>query len=256
MFAKERQNKIYDMIKSNGSVTTSELVKIFNVSIETIRRDLLYMEKTEQLLRVHGGAVARGEMKPYLNLDQRNKEFGKQKRNLAIKAMEFISEGDIIGIDSGSTAIVFAEVLKDRFSNLTAVTHSLDVFNILSGHFPVILCGGHYLQEENAFYGPLTLQMLKSICMQKVFIFPSAVSFEHGICDYQKELFQIQKQLINSSENVFCLADSSKFEKRAFLKVGDMKTDYSYISDSGLPEKLIKLYRKNNIKIYMGEGKV
>lgn len=252
MFAKERQKNIYNMIKSSGAVTTSDLVKLFNVSTETIRRDLLDMEKNQQLVRVHGGAVSIGGMKPYLNLDQRNREFVTQKRKLAMKAIEFISEGDIIGIDSGSTATVLAEILKGKFSKLTVVTHSLDVFNILCGYFQVILCAGHYLPEENAFYGPLAIQMLKSICIQKAFVFPTAISFEHGIYDYQKELYQIQKQLIESSENVFFLADSSKFEKRALLKVDDMKTDYSYISDSDLPERLVKLYKKNNIKIYIG----
>ena len=65
MFGKERQDKIYDMIRRNGAVSTSKLVKLFNVSIETVRRDLLNMEKQGKLQRVHGGAVAKGEMKPF-----------------------------------------------------------------------------------------------------------------------------------------------------------------------------------------------
>ena len=187
MFAKERQDKIYEIVKNNGAVTTSALVKLFDVSIETVRRDLLEMERHGLLSRVHGGAVAIGEMKPYLDLNERNKEFTEQKRHLALKASEFISDGDIIGIDSGSTAISFSEVLKEKFSKLTVITNSLDVFNILCDSFSVILCGGHYLPYEKAFYGSLTLSMLKNLHMQKAFIFPSAVSFEFGICDYQKD---------------------------------------------------------------------
>ena len=59
MFAHERQDKIFAMINNNGAVVTSELVSIFGVSIETIRRDLLTMEQAGQLLRVHGGAVSK-----------------------------------------------------------------------------------------------------------------------------------------------------------------------------------------------------
>ena len=80
------------------------------------------------------------------------------------------------------------------------ITHSLDVFNIICETFSVILCSGYYLPEENAFYGPLTLDMLKNLYMQKSFIFPSTVSLEYGICDYQKALYQIQKQMIYSKD--------------------------------------------------------
>lgn len=252
MFAKERQDKIYKMIKSSGAVTTSDLVALFKVSIETIRRDLLCMEQQGLLLRVHGGAVTKSGMKPYLNLDERNKEFSEQKKNLALKAAEFISDGDIIAIDAGSTAILFSEVLKEKFSHLTIVTHSLDVFNILNEYFSVILCGGYYMREENSFYGAQALDMLASLHMQKAFLFPSALSLEYGICDYQKDLYLVQRQLLKSSEDIFVLADSSKFEKRAMLKLDDMRAEYSYITDCELSEELVKLYKQNNIKIYTG----
>lgn len=255
MFAKERQDKIYEIVKNNGAVTASALVKLFDVSIETVRRDLLEMERHGLLSRVHGGAVAIGEMKPYLDLNERNKEFTEQKRHLALKASEFISDGDIIGIDSGSTAISFSEVLKEKFSKLTVITNSLDVFNILCDSFSVILCGGHYLPYEKAFYGSLTLSMLKNLHMQKAFIFPSAVSFEFGICDYQKDLYQIQEQMIKSSDEIFILADSSKFEKKALLKIDDMKTGYRYITDCNINSELEKLYKEHKINLYIGGNK-
>ena len=254
MFANERQDKIYDMIQNNGAVTTAKLVDFFGVSIETIRRDLLAMEQNGRLTRVHGGAVAKSGMKPFKELKERNKEFGKQKYELSLKAAEFISNGDIIGIDSGSTAISFAKVLKERFSKLTVVTHSMDVFEMLSNHkdFSVILCGGYYLREENAFYGELTLDMLNSLHIQKTFIFPSAVSFESGIYDYQKDLYQIQKQLVKLSDEIYILADSSKFEKTALLKLDNMKPEYIYITDNSLQDELVKLYKENDIQIYLG----
>jgi len=254
MFADERQDKIYDMVKCSGAVTTAKLVDFFGVSIETIRRDLLSLEQNGKLTRVHGGAVAKIAMKPFKELKERNKEFGEQKYALSLKAVEFISEGDIVGIDSGSTAISFAEVLKEKFSKLTVVTHSIDVFEMLSDHkeFSVILCGGYYLREENAFYGELTLNMLKNLHLQKAFIFPTAVSFEYGIYDYQNDLYQIQKQLMKSSDEIYVLADSSKFEKTALLKLSDMKPEYIYVTDVFLQDEIVKLYKENDIKIYLG----
>lgn len=255
MFAKERQDKIYELILKNNAVTVANLVESFHVSIETIRRDLLEMERQGLLTRVHGGAVVKNEMKHFLKLNERNKECSEQKRNLSLKAVQFICEGDLIAVDSGSTAILFAEALKEKFSKLTIVTHSLDVFNILNGYknFSLILCGGNYLESENAFCGPLTLNMLGLIHVQKAFIFPSAISLEYGICDYQQELYQVQKGFLSCADEVFVLADGSKFQKTALLKLDDMKNDYIYITDSGLAKELKQLYKENDIKIYTEE---
>lgn len=252
MFAQERQEKIYDMIQKSGAVTTALLMKTFDVSIETVRRDLLSMENQGRLTRVHGGAVAKSDMKTYLDLNRRNKEHESYKDELSQKAAELVENGDIIAIDSGSTAISFAEALKDRFTNLTVVTHCLDVFKILCNHkeFKLILCGGHFLKRENAFYGELAMDTINRLHVRKAFIFPSAVSLEGGICDFQEELFQIQSRLIKRADEVFILADSSKFEKRALLKLDDMKKEYTYVTDSNLSFELSKLYMENDIKIY------
>ena len=163
-------------------------------------------------------------------------------------------EGEILGVDSGSTAILFAQALKERFRKLTVVTHSRDVFELLCDYeaFTVILCGGHYLGQERAFYGPLALETLGKLRVQKGFLFPSAVSLEAGICDYQQELLTVQKALLEASEQVFVLADSSKFEKKALLRLSDMERNYTYITDGGLPEEIRRLYTENGIRIHTG----
>ncbi len=253
MFAKERRDKIYELILKNNAVTVANLVEKFGVSIETVRRDLLEMESGGLLTRVHGGAVVKNEMKHFSNLTERNQEHSPQKRELSLKACEFINEGDIIAVDSGSTAIFFAEALKEKFTKLTVITYSLDVFNILNSHkeFSVILCGGHFMKGENTFYGPVVLNTLSSIHAEKAFIFTSAVSLEHGICDYRQEFYENQKALLANSGEIFVLVDSSKFEKTALLKLADMQNDYIYITDSDLPYELKELYKENGIKIYI-----
>ncbi|MBQ2696207.1 MAG: DeoR/GlpR transcriptional regulator [Clostridia bacterium] len=249
MFAEERQKQIREMLQKNGAVTTKHLVQAFGVSIETVRRDLLLMEEAGLLNRVHGGAVATGGMKPYYELPRRNREHSEKKRELSEIAMSFISEGDYIGIDAGSTAAIFAEVLKEHFNNLTVVTHSSDVFETLRESFTVILCGGTYLREENAFYGALTLQTMESLHVQKSFIFPSAVSLQFGICDYQQDLFAPQKKLLEIADEAYILADSSKFESRALLKLDDMKPEYCYVTDGALGEDLKALYKENQLRV-------
>ena len=251
MLASERQKKIHETIIKKGAVTTADLVKTYGVSIETIRRDLLSMEQSRLLKRVHGGAVTTGEMRQINSLDIRNEENSREKAELARLALQFINEGDIIGIDTGSTAISLAYALCEKFSNLTVVTHSADVFDIIRKKegFNIILCGGHYMKSENAFHGNFSLDILSRINMQKAFIFPSAVSLKHGICDYCQSLMQIQKMFFKQTDEIFILADSTKFEKQALLKMDDMKEEYTYITDSNLSEELKKIYKENNLNI-------
>ena len=255
MLAKERQENIYSILKERGAVSASSLTGQFGVSPETIRRDLLLMEEAGMLTRVHGGAVSKGDMKPKMTLPERNMECSAEKRELSEKAAEFINEGDIIGVDAGSTAIVFAQVLKEKFSSLTVITNSLDVFELLNNHenFSVILLGGQFLKSENAFVGVLAHEMLRCVHIQKAFIFPYALSLGKGIFDYNTFLLEVQREMLKSSDEIFILADNSKFEKTALIKTCDMKTEFTYITDSGLSKDLLKLYRENNINIKIKE---
>ena len=134
MLASERIDYIRKELNKKGVVNVTELEKVFKVSTETVRRDLLKMEELKLLKRVHGGAVSINKMKSFETLTVRNKENYSLKLSLSKMACSTILDGDVIAIDSGSTAIVFAEELKKRFTNLTIVTHSLDVFNLLARH--------------------------------------------------------------------------------------------------------------------------
>ncbi len=251
MFTTERHEIILDILKNKGAVTTADLVTRFGVSAETVRRDLLEMEQKQLLNRVHGGAVAVSEMIPDLTLIQRTHEFEEEKRYLSEVAANFIKEGDIIGVDSGSTAVIFAQVLKEKFKHLTVVTYSSDVFLILRDtKFNIILCGGSYYEGENCFIGSLTLEAFQKLCVKKMFICPSTVSLKYGISIYNQDLYMIQKYMIASSDKVFILADSSKFEKRALLTVDKMKPEYTYITDNKLNKELMALYKENGLEVY------
>lgn len=252
MLASERYRLIVDGVNKNGAVTTAELIKKFNISAETVRRDLLKLEKENMIQRVHGGAVASGAMKAHENLEERIKSNVTEKSELSVTAAGFIEEGDFIFIDSGSTAVCLSEAIADKFDSLTVVTHCLDVFKRLNGvkNIKVILCGGYFSCEDNAFYGEMTKEMLGKTHLKKAFVFPSAVSLKYGIFDYEPELMAIEKKAIEVSNEVFVLADSTKFEKTALFKLDDMKSDYTYITDSSLAQNLKAIYEQNGIKIY------
>lgn len=251
MLAKERYSRILHVLQKNSSVTTGELMEMLQVSIETVRRDLLHLERLGELQRVHGGAVTQGVMQPYKALPQRLESNPSGKAELCGTAALLVNDGDIIFIDSGSTAIFFAKALLSRCDRLTVVTHSMDVFEILSGkeNFQVILCGGFYDQTEKAFHGHLTLDTLRQLHVGKAFICPAAISVRSGIWDYHPALVQVQTQAIAASDQVVFLADFDKFEKNAMLKLSETSASHIYVTDSAFPQNYKQLYEDHGLHI-------
>ncbi len=251
MFADERKTKIVEMLGKRPSVTTSELTELFQVSLETIRRDLEYLEGQGALKRVHGGAIAVGRLQDYADLQERVLEHKPEKRCLALKACSYIREGDFIALDAGTTTMELAELIRERFWELTVLTHSLEIVRILSekGHIRTILAGGFYLSQERCFSGHLTLDLIRQLHVSKCFIAPSAVSLNFGISDHMQELVMVQRALLEIADQAYILADSSKFEVCAPLKICDLAPKFLCITDSGLSHEVLEAYRDASVNV-------
>lgn len=254
MFADERKTKIEDMLKRHASVTTSELTEAFGVSVETIRRDLEYMESQGLLKRVHGGAVTMRRLQSYTSLSGRRREHQPEKHSLALKACSYIKEGDFIALDAGSTAYELAALLGERFRALTVLTHSLEVMKILEEkeNIRVVLAGGFYLPAEKCFCGHLALDMVRQLHISKCFIAPSAISLNFGISDHMQELIAVQRAFLEIADQAYILADSSKFETCAPMKISDFDPRFTCITDSGLPDQVWEAYKKASVDVVRG----
>ena len=251
MLTVERQSYIKETAKKSGAVKTDDLMKRFNVSAETIRRDLIELEAQGVLHRVYGGAVACGGTVANKHLDERIDDFREQKRELSEYAASLVNEGDIIAIDEGTTALEFAEVLAQRFKKLTVVTHSLDVLEKLKHlrGINVILCGGTYMSDENALCGEITASCYEKIHVMKSFIFPSAISLKDGIMCVSNDLMRIQKVMLEIADQIIIMADGSKFEKNGLYKLCPLSQSFVYVSDSSVSQDLIQLYKQNGINL-------
>ena len=250
LFANERHEKIIKIINQKSSVTVSELMKLFGVSIETIRRDLEYLEQQNALERVHGGAICCKKVNPFSSLNSRIAEHKEQKLCLSKTACKFIIENDVIAIDSGSTAMEFASVIKKSFNSLTVVTNSPEVLNFLSEkeNFTFIQIGGQYLKEEQAFYGHIAEDAIRNLHFQKAFIFPSSISLQQGAGVFVHELVNVQKAYMQNADEVFILADSSKFETSATIKLCGL-VSRRLITDNELSDEIYDIYKDNHVDI-------
>lgn len=244
-------NYICELLKKNGAVTTVQISRDLNVSVETIRRDFLALEEENRLLKVHGGAVLPSGGVERMPLTDRLEINREEKRILSDAACDFIKNGDIIAVDTGSTAVEFAEILSLRFKELTVITHSLDVFERLQNKsgFKNILVGGIYLPDEKAFCGLPAVEAYKILHCDKAFITPAAISLKNGLSDCGERLMTVERQMIESADEIFVLADSDKFEKTALYRMAPISSRFTLVTDSGLSEELKSLYKENGITV-------
>jgi DeoR/GlpR family transcriptional regulator of sugar metabolism len=240
---------ILNHLKQKSSVTVSELVEELHTSTETIRRDLLHLEKQNRLQRVHGGAVSLAAMKEYPNLSQRLNENREKKEQLSEIAALLVNEGDILAIDAGSTALEFVRILKYHFKNLTIVTNSIRNFEEIkmAEGFKPILVGGEYMQKEDLFCGMLALETIQKLHVSTCFLFPSAVSLKYGVADFIPDVVAVQKAYLDIADRAVITADSSKFEKTALVKICNAASPYTFITSSDLDDNIYTMYRNKGI---------
>lgn len=252
MLANQRKQLILERLNMRHAVTVSELVEEFNVSTETVRRDLEAMEKENLLSRVHGGAISIKRMKNFENISIRVATNMDLKKQLSETALNYVHDGDVIAIDSGSTASAFALALKERqYKSLSVITYSSEVFSILSEcyDYKVTISGGDYLPGERVFCGFLANEAMRKLYYPKAFVFPSALSLEDGAHDFIPEVYENQLVLINHANEVYFLADSTKFETTGNLKLCDLLPEYRIITDKQLPDSIYNSYKEKNVNI-------
>ena len=176
-----------------------------------------------------------------------------QKITVGNVIASLVYEGDVIALDSGTTAMETAAALKARFRKLTVLTYSLKVFESLKDTFDVILTGGEYYPKEGALYGELAVESIARLHTDKCFIFPSAVSVRYGVEDFVPCFVPVQRQLMQYSDHVFIAADSSKFGGRALIRVCDLDPRYVYVTDGGVSKEIAKEFAEKNCNLITGE---
>ncbi|MBA4493791.1 DeoR/GlpR family DNA-binding transcription regulator [Paenactinomyces guangxiensis] len=239
MLVAERQQKILDLVNQRGSIRVSELSQIFQVTEETIRRDLDHLEKRGKLRRSHGGAVSIKKDQPEIPYFEREILNVQEKREIAKQALKYITSGDRIILDASTTAWYMAKILPDI--PLTVLTNSIKVAMELSGKekIEVISTGGILLAKSLSYVGPLAERSLDLYHVNKAFISCKGVHPQHGISESNEMQSLVKQRMINIADQTFLLADYSKFGVRAFAQLAafdqifgvitDSKTDYKYI---------------------------
>ncbi|WP_027965290.1 DeoR/GlpR family DNA-binding transcription regulator [Halalkalibacillus halophilus] len=246
-----RRQWIQQKIKENGNVDIVEISNELNVSSMTIRRDLKELEKEEKVIRTHGGAISTQSMTlevPYSSKEGRNL---KEKQAIALKASTNIPEYSTIILDSGTTTLELAKLIKYR-KDLTVVTNDVKIANeLIDSEVKVIVIGGEMQNEIGALFGTLAEKILQNLNVDIAFIGAHGINYENGLTAPAVEKASLKNLMIDYSNEQWLLADSSKFNKKSFATVCDLSHVSGVITNESIPKEL-KLKYEEKIRIVLG----
>ena len=240
LFTEERQDEIINLLKERKSVTVQNLSDYFGVSGATIRMDLSVLEKKGCLRRTHGGAVLPKSVETYLQeLGIHERSHFQEKKAIAEAALQYVSSHETILIDNGTTISAFCTALAgSSLSGLTVYSNDLYGMQILESkeNCELHLIGGCIRSGFHYTYGQQVLDELGSYHFKKLFLATSAVSAD-GLTTVNSDLAAVKRAMINASEEVILLADSSKIGQVGFQKFADLSQVDLLITDSGIRKK-------------------
>ncbi|MGB4984584.1 MAG: DeoR/GlpR family DNA-binding transcription regulator [Erysipelotrichaceae bacterium] len=219
MLYEQRKLLIKDKLANKGIVHVLSLCAELNTSESTIRRDLIDMEKENLLKRVHGGAVS-------LNYDvlTNAKELTmREKTNLNVDAKEricaqaatYIKDGDCVFFDGGTSIYPMVKYIKAK--NVTIVTHSTLVLEIINPNVEIISLGGVYNAKYNMLIGPIAQDNIRRFNFNKAFIGCACISIDDNM-SYTAELDSaiIKELAMENSIQTYLLCDKSKIGFKGF----------------------------------------
>jgi DeoR/GlpR family transcriptional regulator of sugar metabolism len=248
----ERRNEIVKKIQQDNVLRVSDLVKEYTVSIETIRRDLKYLEEKGCLDRVYGGAILHGFYAEEAGLAHREVTNYREKQAIGKKAAEFIDDGDTLFIDLGTTTMETARQLRSK-KNLTIITNALLIAQELinnSSDCRVIVLGGELRREEFSVFGTITTTNIENFYAAKVILGIGGISPKTGITDYNFGEALTRRMMIERAGMVIGVADYSKFGVTAMNSICPVEKLDILVTDWTIPEIVLSEYRSRNIAIY------
>lgn len=248
----ERRRLIQKEVEEKGEVRVAYLSEKYNCSEVTIRNDIKALDQEGVLKRVHGGAIALEKVRTRKYAAESIYKNTEQKRKIAACAYKFIEDRDTIIIDDASSSFYLALYIKEHpEKRLAVVTNSLLSGNELAGldHVDLYMIGGHVGGHLAATMGDDALENMKRFRVDKAFIGVHSINFDVGITSIATPQMQIKRAVLNMSNNVYVLADSSKFGSGYLSVICPMKDVYKIITDDGVSNGNIKKAQEENVSL-------
>lgn len=238
---KMRHLKILHQLSSDNRVYVKQLSEKFGVTMETVRRDLLELEKDGSLKRIHGGAVkvSYDKKEPPHNLRFKIKK--EEKEAIAKKSASLIKNGDYIFIDVGTTCSFIVKNLENC-RDLTIVTNNLDALNFLVDmrknskiDAELIFLGGQINSFQMSTFGSIAQNQLEEFYFDIAFLGVGGITIDFGLSGYEINECLLTRKVMEKSRSNVVLCDSTKVGVNNYVKISNLEKIDTVVSDIPCP---------------------
>jgi len=249
-----RQSDILSLVRQAGRVEVEVLAERFEVSPQTIRKDLNELCDMQLIDRVHGGAVFRSGVVNYA-YDARRKVAADSKHRIGELAASLIPDNSSVFINIGTTTEQVAHALRGH-QGLLVITNNINVVTILRDipAVEVIIAGGLVRQADGGIVGDATVQFVNQFKTDYAVIGASAIDEDGSLLDYDYREVQVTQAIIENSRHPMLVSDAMKFERTAPMRIGHISQIRSFVTDRAPPARFVSVCRKSGVDVEIAPG--
>lgn len=214
MLTEERHSMIIKAVNERSSVTIAELAEMLDVSASTVKRDLIILANEGKIIKVRGGAMSRNESFTSVekNVEEKASICTEEKMTIAKYAAELIENGDFVFLDAGTTTEKMIDYLNVK--DVTFVTNGfIHAKKLARKSYKVFITGGEIKASTEAIVGAECVLTLKNYNFTKCFMGTNGISLTAGFTTPDVNEARVKSAAIESSREVYVLADHSKFDE-------------------------------------------
>ena len=245
----DRLNKMEQYILKNVSVSLEELTQVFNVSMNTVRRDVQQLLQQGLIRKVYGGVSAIHQATP-LPMSVRAARNSDAKQQIGALAAGLIPDHTSVFLDSGSTTPQVLSHLAEK-SGITVVTHSLAALYEASRYpnLNIVNPGGTFNIDTASYVGISTVEAISQVHPQIVLIAATGVSLEQGLTNTTYMEAEIKRCITSGASNIILMADHTKFDRVAALSFCPLSKLSAIVTDQRPAKKYLDFMEKHNIRL-------
>jgi DeoR family glycerol-3-phosphate regulon repressor len=246
----KRQQDIIDYARENGFVTVENLSEKFQVTHQTIRRDLAFLSDNLYLSRTHGGAFFQSGISN-VNHFSRQAIAEKEKIAIAEKVCDIISDNSSVVLNIGTTTEQVAKTLVGARKGLKIITNNINIVNIVA-HSPnceVWVAGGKLRTADNAIIGSVASEFIKNFKIDYAIVGVSAIDTEGTLLDFDHDELMVTKTIYEQSRKIILIADANKFERKAPYITAHLKDVHTFVTDKKPSKEIVSICNKNNVEL-------
>lgn len=251
MLAVERRSQIEQMITESKSVLVVDLAKQFDVTPETIRGDLLKLEKQGILVRTYGGATLAGASGSELGFKERDTVNAEVKQKIGKRAADIIRNGETIFLDASTSALYLARNIKEK-QGLTVITNAQSILTELADcdNIRLICTGGQYSAKNMSYSGRFAEKMIRqNFAANKFFFSCRGVTLNRGLIDSTEDEAELKRAMLECSESAIFLCDHYKLGKMGIPVIASLDKLDKFITDVRLDSEWSEALADRDVNI-------